>query len=830
MLIRIKEFIDKYLLDIEDEKIKLFNMLIISGITIACLEAIICTIISEQVIWRVISTILIVTSLIVFSYINKNQQDKISSLWICTIISLITIPLIIIAVNEITSPVNYYYVIAIVLPFLFLDGKCLFIFTLINTMICVSTYGFGYYYLASNYIRRLHAMKYVNNVRIVLFIGLSIGCIFYYQIHIYKKKQKENEEQRILLEQAVHKIKLAKQEAEEAKREADLSNKAKSEFLANMSHEIRTPMNAILGIATLISRDDINRSVRDKVEGIQSATRSLLAIVNDILDISKIESGKMEIVEEKYQVSSVIHDAVNMVKYRLEDRPIELKVKVDETLPCELYGDSIRIRQILTNLLSNAEKYTTKGSITLSINWELHEDAAKLIIKVKDTGIGIKEQDIKNIFNTFERVDIQKNHTLEGTGLGLSICHKLLEMMGGMIFVESEYGVGTTFTVVLYQKIENVTPIEMISYEQDDKEESRYQFVAPEARVLVVDDNLVNLRVAKGLLELHHLQIETATSGEEALTLLEHNYYDLVFMDHMMPKLDGIETMRIIQKEKEKYNLDIPIIAFTANAVSGVKEMFLKEGFKAYLSKPIEVKKLDDILLKFLPSVLIKRNERLAISETEKGHKDKEKVSDKMVMLQRIKAINLNQGMKYVEYNEELYIDILKTYVKETRRIIKELTGVEEKNLKDFETTMHAIKGSSQNLGVTKIASYAKRLESAAHLKDIHFIKEKYVSFEVQLNQVLNEIDEFIATLEGPRAPVEEKTLQEVVDIEKIKLLYQGFENYDIEAMEAILKEFEVYQFPKQTQEFLDCLRECVENLEYELGMEAINQYLSTVN
>lgn len=762
----------------------------------------------------------------------KNDRNcKVLYIIICVICGLIAFPAFVLVNGTITSVVNYYYIIVMVLPFLLLEGGCLYTMVIMNVCVCIIVYGINFHFISVEELETiLGATQYIYTVGTIILVGLAIGSTFHYQRHIYKKQEKENEEQRMMLEQAASKMNIARQEAEEAKKEAESTNRAKSEFLANMSHEIRTPMNAILGIATLISREDTSRSVREKVEGIESATRSLLAILNDILDISKIESGKMEIVETNYQLSSIINDVVNMVQYRLEDRPIDLKIEIDETIPCELYGDSVRIRQILTNLLSNAEKYTREGSVTLSIKWEPCEDAAKLIIKVKDTGRGIKEEDIGNIFNTFERVDIQKNYTLEGTGLGLSICQKLLEMMGGVISVESQYGEGTTFTVVLHQKILDKTPIKMSPYKENHEEDKKYSFTAPEAKVLVVDDNLVNLRVAKGLLELHCLQIDTATSGEEALELLAHNYYDMVFLDHMMPKLDGIETIHIIRREKDKYDVDIPIIAFTANAISGAKEMFLKEGFKAYLSKPIELQKLEDILLEFLPQALIQWQGEVSISYMDRLSGEAIDTSEKVKLLKRIKGINLDKGMRYVEYNEELYIDILKTYYKETNRVIKDLVTKKVKSLKYFETTMHSIKGSSENLGLTKMAAYAKRLESAAHLGDIQFIEEKYFYFEAQLNQLLEDIDNLLTHLEKKAEQVEEKTLQDVLDLEKIQILYESFEKYDISSVECLLKELEQYRYPQQIQEFLDYMKECVERLDYELGMEAVNQYLVTTH
>ncbi|MEE1072976.1 MAG: ATP-binding protein [Cellulosilyticum sp.] len=358
-----------------------------------------------------------------------------------------------------------------------LEGKRLRIYVALDIVICIITYAISFSYINKySFTSVEYVRKYTEVIMAVVVVGLALGIEFYYQIYVLQKQQKENERQRILLEELVEEMNIAKQEAE-------YENKAKSKFLANMSHEIRTPMNAILGMATLINREEIDYNVRDKVEGIENATRSLLTIVNDILDISKIESGKMEIVEQCYQSSMVIHDVINIIQYKIVDQPIEFEVAISETLPCMLYGDSIRLRQILINLLSNAEKYTNEGKIHFSIDWIEQGQDAQLIIKVQDTGIGIKEADIEKLFMTFERLDVERNHALEGTGLGLTICKQLLDLMQGRICVESQYGEGSTFTVYLKQKIIDKTPIQMMPYKKDKNNYTKDEFIAPEVKV-----------------------------------------------------------------------------------------------------------------------------------------------------------------------------------------------------------------------------------------------------------------------------------------------------------------------------------------------------------
>lgn len=816
MKVYIRKFLAKYFQGSVDCKVKLLNGVCLGGAVVSLFNLSICRVLNREWPIRFFSIIMLIGCLTLFIYGNCTNQYTRCYRYICIFCGMICFPILVLATNRIDSGVNYYYIIAIVLPFLMLEGKRLRIYVALDIVICIITYAISFSYINKySFTSVEYVRKYTEVIMAVVVVGLALGIEFYYQIYVLQKQQKENERQRILLEELVEEMNIAKQEAEEAKQEAEYANKAKSKFLANMSHEIRTPMNAILGMATLINREEIDYNVRDKVEGIENATRSLLTIVNDILDISKIESGKMEIVEQCYQSSMVIHDVINIIQYKIVDQPIEFEVAISETLPCMLYGDSIRLRQILINLLSNAEKYTNEGKIHFSIDWVEQEENAQLIIKVQDTGIGIKEEDIEKLFTSFERLDVKRNHALEGTGLGLTICKQLLDLMQGSIYVESKYGEGSTFTVYLKQKILDKTPIQMVPYKKDKNNYTKDDFIAPEAKVLVVDDNLVNLKVAKGLLALYEMQIDTASSGKEALEILSYKDYDLIFMDHMMPDLDGIETVHIIREEKEKYNQHIPIIALTANAILGTKEAFLGEGFNGYLSKPIEVYKLEKILLEFLPTHLIQRIDHKKVKESKPSFK--------------IEGIDVEKGLSNVEYNEALYIELLNTYHKETSKLKNEIIDFGE-DLCPFIVRIHAIKGSSRNIGITQIADYAEQLEDAAHEKDIAFLQVHHEPFMVQLEQQLRAIDAFLDGFNKIKAinleSKLEKVYKETLDLDIVQKLYTGFETYDIEVIEAQLKALEPYAFPKPIEEFIHRLGEYLDELEYEKGVEEIQQYL----
>ena len=394
-------------------------------------------------------------------------------------------------------------------------------------------------------------------------------------------------------------------ELEVARAKADAANHSKSEFLANMSHEIRTPINAIIGMNEMILRESDDDKVLDYSKNIESAGRSLLSIINDILDLSKIEAGKMEINEATYSFSSLINDVSVMVSVKAREKNLAFDVYVDETLPDSLIGDEIRIRQILVNVLNNAVKYTEIGSVGLSVGYEKENDNCTLVIKVSDTGIGIKEEDLHKVFEKFDRLDMDKNKTIEGTGLGLTIVKRLLAMMNGDISVKSEYGKGSVFTLRLPQKIGDTAAIGDYrkKFNSSSASEGGYKelFHAPDAEILVVDDTLINLTVVRALLKKTKIRIDTATSAAEALVKTREKHYDTILLDNRMPGMDGAEALPFIRSQEGGLNKETPVVCLTADAVTGARERYMAEGFTDYLTKPIESAALERMLLCYLP-------------------------------------------------------------------------------------------------------------------------------------------------------------------------------------------------------------------------------------
>ncbi|MBQ2578985.1 MAG: response regulator, partial [Lachnospiraceae bacterium] len=400
------------------------------------------------------------------------------------------------------------------------------------------------------------------------------------------------------------------QELQEDLRVAQKASETKSAFLSNVSHELRTPINAVLGMDEMILRESREPDIVGYATDIQTAGRSLLGLVNDILDSSKLEAGKMDIIPVQYDLSSTINDLVNMISTKASDKDLEFVVDVKEEIPCMLYGDEIRIKQVILNILTNAVKYTNEGKVTLSVDFEkVSEDAVDLLVHVKDTGIGIKEEDLSKLFQRFERIEEERNRNIEGTGLGMSIVNNLLALMDSHLDVDSVYGEGSDFSFRLRQQVVEWKPIgsltEMFERAKSQNVVYHERFHAPNARILVVDDTPMNHTVMKGLLKQTKIQIDTADSGFEMLRLIKNIKYDLIFLDHRMPQMDGIETLEKMRQMSEHLNVGVPVIALTANAISGVREKYLEAGFTDFMSKPVEGAKLEAMLEQYLPKELL---------------------------------------------------------------------------------------------------------------------------------------------------------------------------------------------------------------------------------
>jgi len=545
------------------------------------------------------------------------------------------------------------------------------------------------------------------------------------------------------------------EEVKKAKDEAEKANEAKSDFLANMSHEIRTPINAVMGMNAMILRESDDANVREYAGKAHNASKTLLALINDILDLSKIEAGKMEIVKDVYYLSSVLNNVVNMMRVKAEEKKLEFKVEIDEEIPDELMGDETRISQVIINILNNAVKYTREGSVCLKIEKLagmpgcgdgdipedldgecVEQDEIVLKISVSDTGIGIREEDMGKLFGNFERLDQKANKNVEGTGLGLSITGKMVEMMNGRIEVESVYGEGSTFTIYIPQAVEGDVKIGNFEekFAQYVKSLNAYKetFRAPGAHILVVDDNEMNLFVVEKLLKTTEVTVSCCDSGERCLELIRQRHFDVILLDHMMPELDGVETLKRMKQMKNHLCKDTPVIALTANAIVGVREMYLADGFDDYLSKPIDANELEAMLRKHLPKdkvvveilepqVSVEEFFGPVISDDELFAVEAEPEGEAM---HTGTYIDRDTAMLYCAGSEEIFCEFLGMFcnLHEQKKALIEKCYAEE-DWNGYGIELHSLKSTSLSIGGKKISELAFELEKAGKSGDGEYIR-----------------------------------------------------------------------------------------------------------
>ena len=526
------------------------------------------------------------------------------------------------------------------------------------------------------------------------------------------------------------------------------AEKAKSRFLAQMSHEIRTPINAVLGMNEMILRESSDKSIREYAGNIHSAGKNLLGLINSILDFSKIEEGKMEIIPIKYDTASMIESVINSVSKRASDKGLVFEAHIDSTLPTSLYGDDMRVSQVAVNLLTNAVKYTREGRVDLYIDGKhIDDNTIALCVRVKDTGIGIKEEDMEKLFESFTRLEENRNRTIEGTGLGMAIVNRLLDMMGSKLEVHSVYGEGSEFAFEVKQGIIDAEPIgdyEIKAREAFEHEKSDKYLYAPEARILVVDDNDMNLKVAGNLMKLNGIRPELVLSGAEALEKLKENSYDLIMLDHMMPEMDGIETLKKA-KEQDLIPQGCTVIVLTANAVVGARETYIKSGFDDYLSKPIEVKSLESILGKYLPPEKVSYKSRIEEKTPENSAPNSETTvptnDAELYRLLESCGIDTKLGLNYCGNDDSFYKEILRGYLDSSEMRMNELNNaLSAGDINTYAIKVHALKSTSRTIGAAALSETAAELEKAANEDDIGFVKGKHDELLEKYEKVISVI------------------------------------------------------------------------------------------
>lgn len=539
----------------------------------------------------------------------------------------------------------------------------------------------------------------------------------------------------------INEIKRVRQQAEKA-------NIAKSEFLANMSHEIRTPMNAIIGLNDIIMEECGDPHIYAHAKDVQSAAKNLLAIINDILDLSKVEAGKMELVYTDYHLKTVVDEVVGMMDMAASKRGLVLKYECDNTLPCRYNGDEGRIKQILINILNNAIKFTKEGYVRVHVTGEpgTGPDEERITFRVEDTGCGIRPEDLEKIFEDFRQVDSKKNRSVEGTGLGLAIVKHLVELMGGTIGVESVYGKGTVFTITVPQKIVDRRSIQEVPEALETELDGAELFTAPGLKVLVVDDNVINRKVARGFLKSYEFDLDEAGSGPEAIELVRENRYDIIFMDHMMPMMDGIEAAEIIRRDCGENGTAPAIIALTANAMEGMREKFLSKGFQDFIAKPLDRRALGQLLARWVPE------ERRRARDGGGEEEDAPDTADLSAF--QIEGIDTAAAARYYTGDEAGFADLLELYYMDGQRKAALLRQLSDTDIDRYCVEVHGLKSASANIGAMEVSEMARAQENAANQGDRAFIAQQFPALLEAYEALLTNIELF---LEGRRGNVSQE-------------------------------------------------------------------------
>ena len=593
--------------------------------------------------------------------------------------------------------------------------------------------------------------------------------------------------------------------------QAEHANKAKSYFLSTMSHDIRTPLNSILSMNEMVLRECDNENILIYSGHIRSSGNTLLGLINDILDFSKIEAGKLEIIPVDYQISSVLNDLVNMLQTKTEEKGLSLELDIDSAIPNYLHGDEIRLKQAVTNLLTNAVKYTQKGTVSLSIGFhKIPEncDYILLNVSVRDTGIGIKKDDIGRLFEAFERLDEINNRKIEGTGLGIPITQKLLNLMGSSLCVESEYGKGSCFSFSVKQKVTKWDAVGdyKTAFRRSVAERKKYteRFTAPDACILVVDDTPVNLTVVKNLLKRTKLNIDTANSADECIEQAIRKKYDIIFLDHMMPYKDGIEALRELKTMTNNPNANTPIICLTANAISGMRDNYIAAGFDDYLTKPIDPENLEETIIRYLPSEKI-----LTAEKTDKDVLG-EKIPD---FLYQIEEIDVASGLKHCG-NPEAYLEALRAYL-ETFMLNSEeiLEYWKKRDIQNVTVKIHGLKSTARVIGALSLSISAEHLEKAGQARDLKTLEDD-IGMLIADNKALGQ--KLMPIVQCDSQSVEKPMLSE----EGLKNIYDKLQKHlassDYDAIEALGEEMEKFSVPASEKERNEKIKNAISMLDFD--------------
>lgn len=720
----LNKFLNKQL----DFRVRLFSVLAMAGIVISLISTISCIINGENLISIIAN---ITTTFIAYGlmhYASRSGQYQRCYMITIIVIFLIFFPLIFFVGGGYRGAMPCFFIFAVVFTAFMLEGKKALGMAAVELLIYTGLCIFAYFYPDTVTVIDTNLYQLIDSIIGFVAVSISIGITMFLHFRMYNDQQRE---------------------LEKSKEEAIKLSETKSIFLANMSHEIRTPINVILGMNEMVQRESDLEKIANYSQNIQNAGKTLLSIISNILDVSRIESGKLEMTEQSYQTSELIHELSIIGIESAAKKDIEFLVEVDKTLPSKLIGDFIHVKQVAVNFLSNAVKYTKQGSITLYFGQKptMVPEEIILCISVADTGIGIKKEHLPLLFDTFTRLDLPEHRNIEGTGLGLSIAKELADLMNGQIYVNSEWGGGSTFSVEIPQKIQSTTPFdEQNLLEVKESKRRGGGFFAPHANVLVVDDNSENLQVIKSLLDRTMIHVDTAVNGHECLKAVKETCYHAILMDYMMPGMDGVETYRRLREEIHGFRT--PVIALTANVIAGVEQMFLQEGFTSYLTKPILWQELEDTLLACLPEELVTKSHSIPSAYCITSEQTK-------VAAQELSAcgVSLENGLRYLSGDLPQYKKLAEIFVENYEMGRQEAHALfEGKDWLSLKYPIHSLKSKAQAVGASTLAKLAAWVENHCEALDSAYIECAMPLVFLEWARVNEGLATFISEPQSPSA------------------------------------------------------------------------------
>ena len=767
----------------------------------------------SMILTAVIAISIIIDGVCIYMANYKNRLKN-STIAVCFVVGIGLFPVMFFVTGGINSGMVCWFSMGIIFIFMLLDGMDFWFLLLTDVAIIIGCYVVSYYH--PEYVVPLENRESVffDVIQSMMISAFAIGLIIKFQRNVYDSLYKQaainNDD---LLEKTL--------QAKKAEKQAQTATEAKSNFLANMSHEIRTPINTIMGMDEMILRETTEKVVEEYALDIKTASQNLLSLINDILDITKIESGKMGIVKGEYDFMSLMHDVLNNVTLRAKEKNLEIRLNIDSEIPSNMLGDDIRIKQVLTNIITNAVKYTQEGYVEISAKSnKSFGNYTDLSFYIRDTGIGIKQEDIKRMFDSFERLEVSRNRNIEGAGLGMTITQNLLKMMGSTLNVESVYGEGSTFSFTITQEIVNDEPIG--NFEQRLKQlTSNYEystsFEAPKAKFLVVDDNAMNRKVFVSLLKDSKVGVTEAESGTECLQLIKKQHYDMIFLDHMMPGMDGVETFKAMATLEGNKCLGTPVIALTANAIAGAKERYMTMGFHGFLSKPVVPAQLEKTIRDFLPESLLEYHEPDAKDEARKNRV-------KRIELPEIEGVEWDYALLHFPDSNMVYQSALDFYESigfERDEVLRYYNNLDDSVLEDYRIKVHGIKSMANTIGATALGGLAKLCEFAARDGDIDRVK-------VLTPILMDELDNMKDRLSVLASEVEKPKMDDMDDLfGLLEMLKIAIMTHDSEAADNNMRQIMAFSYEDDIQKKIEHLNSHIINLEDEEALVDIEELQS---